>query len=438
MVAFDDGPLEWSPTWTCLDYFENFVSGVDISRGRQSELDLTEASTATVYLNDRDGLFDDGSPWTPWAGKLDGKQIMLQCWDPVELEWVQQWRGRIRNIGYDFNPATISGVSILSNVQLECVDLLADLARVNFVVGVFGDTPPAGSEGVVYYNASPVDDRIVAMLIEAGLSSDWYVVFTGNVDVQAMVYNAADVLLAGISDACDAEFPGIANRYTDRFGRFVFHGRGARFDPDTVSASAGDAAWDFQRWKVGDGAAIALDSARAQIRPPLRWSRGLDKIINSAYATNRGILEANKAGQVVEDATSITAYGRMPWSAEGLIVKEGTTTGNTAKDEAKLYAQFWVNACKDPVTRVDEVTLKSIRPGDARGAATWAPLLRADVSDIIDVEHGYPGGVGVSAEFYVEGSTMSVRPLNRDFDMVERTFSLSPVSYYGDPLGLLG
>ena len=438
MVAFDDGPLEWSPTWTCLDYIENFVGGFDISRGRQSEFDVTETSTATVYLNDTDGLFDSDSPWTPWAGKLDGRQIQLQCWDPVELEWVCQWRGRIRNISYDFNPATVSGVSVISNVQLECVDILAHLGRQNMVVGVFGDTPPTGSEGIVYYNAAAVDDRIAALLIEGGLSTGWYVVFTGNVDVQAMPYNAADVLLTAISDACDAEFPGIANRYTDRFGRFCFHGRGARFDPDTVSASAGDSAWDFQRWPLGDGAAIVADPARGQIRPPLRWSRGLDRIINSAYCTNRGILEANKPGQVVEDGTSITDYGRMPWTAEGLIVKEGTTTGNTAAQECAAFAAFWVNACKDPVTRVEQVTLKSIRPGDARGPATWAPLLRADVSDIVELEHGYPQGVGVSAEFYVEGSTMSVRPLNKDYDWIERTLSLSPVSYYGDPLGLLG
>ena len=215
MVALDDGPLEWSPTWTCLDYTPNLVSGFDISRGRQSETETTDAATARVYLNDTDGLFDPANTGSPFFGKLDGAQIVLQCWDPVEEEWVRQFRGRIRRPTYDFNPSTSGGVSILSNVQLECIDLFGYLARVKMVVGVFGDTPPSGSEGAVYYGAAPVDDRIAALLIEADLSTDWYVVFTGNVDVQAMLYDASDAILTAIRDACDAEFPGIANCYTD-------------------------------------------------------------------------------------------------------------------------------------------------------------------------------------------------------------------------------
>lgn len=428
MVALDDGPLEWIPTWTCLDYTPNLVSGFDISRGRGSETETTDASTARVYLNDRDGLFDPDNTGSPFYGKIDGAQIALQCWDPVAEEWVRQYRGRIRRPTFEFNPATSAGVSILSNVQLECVDLFGYLARVKMVIGVFGDTPPTGSEGTVYYGSTPVDDRIAALLIEAGLTSNWYVVFTGNVDVQAMLYDAADDILTAIRDACDAEFPGIANCYTDRFGRFVFHGRFARFDPDSVAASAGSAAWDFQRWPAGDGAALTLDPTRAQIRPPLQWTRPSDdpELVNSAYCTPRGIAEADKAGQVFEDATSITKYGRCPWQAEGLIIEAGTTTGFTAEVECAKFAEHFVTNRADPRTRVSALTVKALDPADSRANATWGLLLRGDIADVIELEHGYPGGVGISESLYLEGIQKSVHALNRDYDMVEATFAVSP------------
>lgn len=431
MLALDDGPLVWAPTWTCLDYTPNLVSGFDVSRGRQSETETTDAATARVYLNDTDGLFDPSNTGSPYFGKLDGAQIALQCWDPVASAWVRQFRGRIRQPSYDFNPHTHDGESILSNVQLDCVDLFGHLARVKMVVGVFGDTPtPVGYEGAVWYDGSAVDDRIVRLLIEAGLTdADWYVVFTGNVAVQALPYDAGDVILTAVRDACDAEFPGIANCYTDRFGRFVFHGRFARFDPDSVAASAGSAAWDFQRWKAGDGAAILLDPTRAQIRPPLQWTRPSEnpELVNSAYCTPRGLADNLKSGQVVEDAVSIAAYGQCPWQAEGLIIEAGTTTGNTAAEECLKFAEHYVTNRADPRTRVSALTLKSVDPTHAQAEETWGLLLTADIADVVDLAHGYPGGVGLSEDLYLEGITKTVRALNIDFDLVETTLAVSPI-----------
>ncbi len=62
----------------------------------------------------------------------------------------------------------------------------------------------------------------------------------------------------------------------------------------------------------------------------------------------------------------------------------------------------------------------------------------ADISDIIDIEHGYAGGTGISADWFIEGSEMTVRALNTEFDMVTVTFNVSPASYYDDDFGLLG
>lgn len=433
MVALDDGPLEWIPTWTCLDYTPGLVEGFDISRGRQTERDRTDTSSARVYLQDTDGLFDPANTGSPYFGKLDGAQIALQIWDPIEEEWVRQYRGRIVNPTYDFLEST----DLLSNVQLECVGIFDWLARTKMVVGVFGDTPtPIGYEGSVWYDGSAVDDRIVRLLIEAGLvDSDWYVVFTGNVDVQSMSYLPSEDILNAIRDACDAELPGIANCYEDKLGRFVFHGRGASFDPDTVAAGAG-AAWNFTRWKAGDGAAILSDPTRAQIRPPLGWARALDNVVNSAYCTPRGLLESGKPAQVFEDSGSIAKYGRRPWQSPGLIIAEGTTTGNTAAEECAKFAELFVTNLAEPLTRVERLTLKSISSAHDAAEATWAMICNADISDAVDLEHGYPGGVGISENFFIQGSEMSVRPLNGEMDMVEVSFNVTPEAAWADDVGL--
>jgi hypothetical protein len=80
----------------------------------------------------------------------------------------------------------------------------------------------------------------------------------------------------------------VANLYTDRFGRLVFHGRLAKFDPATISAGAGDQQWDWHHWHVGDGDAVAASpSTVAQLRT-FAFNRGLSKIINSASRPRSG------------------------------------------------------------------------------------------------------------------------------------------------------
>lgn len=437
LIALDDTFLEPDPTWTRIDDTPNLVAGIDIHRGRQTELDQTETSTATVMLNDTDGLFDPANTGSPYFGSLDGKQIALQCFNPVTALWVTQYRGVIDDFSYDFAGAVnAAGEPLVATVALECVDLFDYLARVEMIPGTFGTTPPAGSEGVVFYAAAAVKSRIEDLLADASLAAARYSVFTGNVDVQSSKYDAGDSVLAAIRDAADAEFPGIANVYTDKLGRVVFHGRKARFDPETTMIGSD---WAFTRWKAGDGTAVALDSDRAQIRPPLTWSRPGSRIINFAIAypkfpiTGGGgtFTEADIPAQGVVDTTSRDAYGyRAKPPMSDLLTLAGTTTMNDAKDETKLYATYFVQNYKDPHTRVESLTLRSVRPDDPRAAATWEMLVGADISDAVDLEHGYPGGVGLSESFFIEGSDMTIRPLVAGYDMVELTLNVSPDAYY--------
>lgn len=437
LIAPSAGPFDDTQDWVPLDDVDNLVSRIEIHRGRQTELDQTDTSTATIFINDTDGSFD---PDSPAYGTIDGKQIRINLQNPVTGNWVQQWQGWIHDITYDLHPATENGISILSNVQIECVDLFEYLARVEMIPGVFGDPAPDAAEGTVFYENGPVDDRIVSLLTDADVPSFMQVVFTGNIDVPQTQYDPGDPVLVALRDACDAEFPGIANCYTDKRGYFVFHGRKARFDPEGTAAEATPGAWNFTRWKAGDGAAIEDDGDRAQIRPPMQWRRPRSRIINAAIAYPRGIDERLMPGQVAIDAGSVTSYGYRSWSARDLIIAEGTTTGNTAAEECRLFADFYVANYSAPRTRVEAITFKSIEPTDPRAAPTWALICNADISDIIDFVQRYPGtsSLGLAENFYIEGSSMTIVPLNTEFDFVEVTFNVSPEANYGDDVGMIG
>jgi len=464
-MALADDRLTWSPTWTRIDNVQpSLISGFDISRGKQTEQDKTDTSTAVVYVNDRWGYFDPNNVGSAFAGYL-GKQVLLQVYDPVAAAWVQQTRMWVDHVDFDINPATRDGTSILSNVQLHCVDIFGLLSRLKMDVSevtpavkpgyavssnrVFGNTVPARREGIVFYedsspgDGSGFDDRLTQIASDCGLTSDWYVFFSGNVDLLEGVYDVGDSPMMALQQAVDAEMPGVGQMYSDKRGRLVGHGRGARFDPDTVwtgiagSNAARDAVWRFRRYKAGDGAAIALDADRAQIRPPLRWSYSEDQTRNVGFAYPKDLTEAQKTSQVYV-VSGVDPIDRRVWTAENLLVKAGTTTGNTGAQEAYAYATFWAEVLSVPRVRVEALTFKSIPTGHPQAEPTWDLMLNADISDIIDLEHGVAGGVGVSEEWYVEGSEMTVRPLNSEMDMVTVTFNVSPVAYYADDMGLMG
>lgn len=431
LIAFDDTALEESPTWERIDtddHQTSVVAGIEIRRGRQTEFDQTEASTAVVSINDRSGLFDPDNASSPYFGELDGKQILLQAYNPVTATWVPQWRGHIDEYDWTHRPS-----QFVSDVQINCTDLFDYLGGVKMIPGLFGDSPPSGYSGIVFYEETDFQTRVTQLLTDAGLPAGMFRVFTGNVDVQDTGYDPDDEVMIAIRDALDAEFPAIANAYTDKAGRFVVHGRFARFDPDTVSGTTGGD-WNFTRWKAGDGDAITLDADRAQIRPPLTWSRGRSRIINAAiaypreYTNDRAWIDS----QIVTDSGSITAYGYRSWEARDLILEAGTTTGNNARVESKLFADYYVSNYKDPRTRVEALTFKSMHPDDDRAEPSWAILTGADISDIVDLQHGYPGGTGISENFYIEGSEMSIQPGPPEWDFIELRLNVSPEAYYTD------
>lgn len=434
LIAFDDGPLVADPTWTRIDDVDGFVVDIEITAGKQSETDESETNHAIVRLNDTTGVADPNNPASPWFGNLVGRQIMLQLYNPVEDAWFTRFRGTIKRPAYDVNPATRDGISILSNVALECVGIFDKLARKQQVPGIHGDVPPAGSESMVFWQADEVNNRMMSMLDWAGVDSSRYIVFSGNVNVIGTKYDPGDSFLVGLRDAADAETASaLANIYEDRYGRFVFHGRQSRIDPDTVAAGAGTA-WEFQRYKLGDGAAITGDSDFAQIRPPFRFAVPLERLINICLITPRKENDttffdrADIPTLVIKDDPSIAEFDEFPFNATDSINAGHKTNGDTASEDLLRTSQYLVDNYKQPQIRIEAATIMALDPDDPRATPTWNILSRADISDVVTTTVGYAGdGVGIDQDDFIEGWTQTITPLNPEHDMVVLTVNVSPV-----------
>lgn len=431
-IAPNDTLLTASPTWERLDT-QLRLAEVLISRGRQDEFDRTDTGTITAIFHDVFGILDPTNPSSPYFGdELISKPISFSVRNPVTGEWWPRFRGAIDDYGYDLHPSQKVGQTAI--VGVDAMDYFANLGM---EPGRFGDPPPpGGGEGFVFYEdtAGTVQDRIIQILTDAGWPSALWSVFTGNVQVRETTYADGDAVLSALQDAADAEFPDIANLFVDKYGFLCFHGRFARFTPDTVAASATH--WDFNRWKAGDAAAVALDSSRAPIRPPFGFGRSRKAVRNVATAYPMGIRLTDKPGQTLVDQPSINTFGEKPWKAENLIVLHGMTTGYPANDECKLYAQHAIDNYKTPKNRVERISFKSLGPDDPRAVALWALVTRADISDIVNIEIDHPGGGGFANEdHFIEGFEESWTPAKNDLDTgfprIEMTLNLSPASYWG-------
>jgi hypothetical protein len=419
-IAETGGPLAAEPTWTRYDALSNSKCyGFDCSTGRQSEIDTTDTGTASVFFHDKAKVLDLD---------LVGLQILLQLYDPVDDAWHIRWRGHIDDIQRDL--VDIPGVP-LANVVLPCVGIFDYLGGCKMQPGVFGNAAPAGMNGVVFYEDGPVDDRIIALLDDALIASTMRVVFSGNVDVNETLYDPDDAILQAVRDAADAEFPGVANFYEDRYGRCAFHGRFARFDPEGTEASASN--WDFVRYEAATRGDVT--TGVAQVRE-FSYNAPRARIINAFLAWPRADengVEFDRSeipNQLVTDATSITNFGyRNPLDSPDLIIKEHKTNGNTGAEECVLFGQFYVSNYAEPRKAVQSVVFKSLRPTDDRAAATWDLMTRCDVADAI---HLTIDEADLADEpFFVDGISVECRPLQPTFDMVTVTPNLTPASYYG-------
>lgn len=468
-IAFDDPTLKWDATFTWLDQtYPNLVAYYTIERGRAFELDRTGPAHVTVRINDTDGILDPTNAAGPFYGKIEPLlQAGIGRYNPVTDAWDWRFRGWIGEIDYAFDPS--QQVNFLT---VELVDIFEISNAIEMVPGLFGDAPAPGAE--IQYDAATMDGRIVQALTN-GLGADndlYWVVFTGNVTLKRAAYSLGDPLLNVIQEAADGEFPGVANIYTDRFGRLAAHGRLAKFDPEGVASSSGYAAWsgatayiagdkvtsgglsyvavvphtnhvppnatywlqipdvwDWHDWQAGDGATVASNPAQfAQIRG-FAFNRGLARIINSAVFTS---VDPNIAAVTGSDSASISQYGFRSRSWSNLLTDQGLLGGGTTTaEELALFADYVVSNYAAPANRVTELTFRSMSPSQSGASENWRLLSKVDISDRVAVTIASPGGGGFTAQqFFVEGIREECRPLNSEHDLETVTLDVSPAAYF--------
>lgn len=421
-IATGDDITTVTPTWTRLDNQSTLrVAAIETRRGRSDEFERHDTGTCRVTLRDRDGDVD------PTNVDLSSRPLAIALRNPVTDTWHPRFRGTIDDHDYDLHGSQLKG-----DVTISASDAMARFARAELAPGVYGDTPDAQSTGYVQFDATGGDgpqERIEQVLGNYGWPTELQSIFTGNVYLLKSIYSPGESVMAVVFEACDAELPNVGGQfYIDKYGVVSFHGRNSRINPDTVSASATH--WDYNTWSAG------TTVGTAQIRPPFTPRRSTSLIRNIALCYPFGMDVAIRKNHVVQDATSIALHGPSSWSAENLRVWKGNTSGLTGEEECATYAQFIVDNYKDPLVRIDQITIKSVEPTDARAAETWAMLCGVDLNDLVTVTIGHPGGGGFAADFYVEGITERITPLRGDLDigfpMVETTLDLSPAALWAN------
>jgi len=398
------------------------VSGWSFRRGRNYELNKNSPGTATVTLIDTTSEID---PTNPAYAFDPGTPAAIALHNPVTQTDHTVFRGNISRLQYQLYPSEKYAVA-----TLELVDGLDRLARTEMNAGQgvtiqWGYFPSAAQPGDLFFitddSGSAVANRINNVLNSAQWPVGLREIFSGNVALQQTFYAYRTPALNVILDAADAEFPGVANFYCQKDGRATFHGRLARFNPD-------DAQYHISKWRCGDTAAVQADATRALIFG-LDYDQDVEKNINTAISTPKGIADADIAGQRVENAASIAAYGSRSISFDNLLTKKDHFDNSGANAATKKFATYYVSNYKDPRTRVNRIIFKRLDPSHPNAQRVWQVMCNVDISDIIRLKTTHQGG-GFDEDFYVEGITAEARPLSDDFDDVVMHLDVSPRAYY--------
>ncbi len=457
--APDDTPLTVYPTWVRLDdpAFPARVVSYTIDRGRQFELERTDAATATIRIVDLDGTLDPTNSSSDYFARIQPLvPVAISRWDPVAAEWNLRFRGVIEDWAYTVDP---SGTHM--QLEISCVGLFAILSAIQMQPGVFGDEPPAGKEGQIFFDnntVGPTDDtagRIPQIMGNAGIPDAMFVSFSGNVELWETDYSAGESAMTPVQEAADSEFPGVSNVYEDRFGRLVFHGRLAKMDTAGVLVGVDASVWDYHEWKIGDGAAVAASpSDTVQLRQ-FAFTRGLSQIVNQVLSYpksvqsgsgSRAIKTSDLPAQLVSDDESIGLYGIRSETYENLLTKRGLIDDSDALTETKRFAQFLVTNYSAARNRPTLVGVRPNRP-DAPGAAELHQFLgKCDISDLatLYIDHPGGGGFGEGESFFIEGIHEQVNGRIRDgipdraegYDDVTLTLDLSPKAYWDNETGI--
>ena len=427
-IAFDDAWNVESPTWTRIDSTYT-VQRVTITRGRDFEMDVHDAGRATVTFLDKTGAFDPLYVSGTYYGKtVPFKQAKIELVNPVSSAVSTIFRGFVDSWRFEPHPT-----EKFNTVTVNLVDGMAIVAGCELLPNatLFGDDVVAGN---IVYNAdsalTAVRTRIVQVLDEIGwpgttATDTLRAINSGNVGLWDSTYAPRTSALTVIQEAAEADFPAVSGGfYFAKDGKATFMGRYTRIDPTNPD-------YGIQTWELGDDAAAAADpTVKIPVSPPLVFYVDSSQMFNVATCTNQETADADIPSQVDSDATSISAYGRRSWSAEGLRTRNGSGP-TTADAECQLFSEFMVGNYKDPAIRVEAITVRPRMPGRPYATKTWALMCGVELNDIVELTHTMKWGGGFAGnQYFVERISYDIEMANDTIDDVTLTLDVSPGEYY--------
>lgn len=460
--APNDDTLEEEPTWTRLDDPAGYrmATGWTITRGRANELDKTVTGVATVEFVDTEGVLDPKNNLGPFVSNLESrKQAAIALRNPVTDDWHTLFRGFVGSMENELEMfSTTHGID---RPVWGLVDAFDIFSRVVLTPGSHGYTVATSITDFadVYYQGKPsnlpgepdvfvhVDQRIVKLLDDAGwpgtgstgrpgdVAAPLRNIFSGNVQVQGVVYARQDSMMAALYDAADAEFPGIANIYVSKDGVVTFHGRYARFYPSRPG-------YGINHWYVGTLAAAAGDPDIVPLTGPLRYFSSANDIYNSSVALPYGVESSDPGVVVASDTASINKFGFSSLNFENLLTYAGhDDDGNTvdAVEECNKFAEYYVGNYKLQRQRIGTLRFRS-RGADVVGAAAlWDMMCRVELGDVITLNTTHLGeDSGFATTWYVEQIRYTASPAQADMHEILLELEVSPSAFYSsNPFGTL-
>lgn len=330
-----------------------WVRSFTTSRRFSRDLQVWEAGTATVVLNNRDGRFNPSNLTGPY---VTGGVTGIRPWRPIRIRTVyagqayEVYRGYATAWHDSYVEPYPGGGQVITTVP--CVDELGSLARFQgFSVGNVGSGELSGS-------------RIHRILDNAG--------HTGkrDIDTGQVTLQATDLSQNCINDltiTADSEGGAV---YVNRTGTVIFDGRYALIENDrsnTVQATFGD----------GTGELGYADIAT---------SYDGDLLVNIAkYAA------VGHSVRTSVDQTSRALYQDKQAARSDLLC--------TSDVDVQLLADLTISQYSRPELRVTSV---QILPR-GKPAALYPQVFGREVRDLIRVKRTPPGGYSIDQRVHIAG-----------------------------------
>ena len=326
-----------------------YVQSVDITRGRSSNQDETQAGVATITLNNNDRRFDPINTASPyWDATTDESGVQPRRFVEIKSNDEFLFVGAITAI-------TIEYSTNFSTCVIEAADDFTRLANMNIGTAITPAVEISGTRVTRILDLTevdyPIDQRNIA---------------TGGKDLQALTIDAETNVLTYLQQCALADQ---ALLFMSRAGDLTY--------TDPVSF-----VWNY------DFVATFTDGVVSSGVIPYT---NISTITDQTFLYNR-VTVAKEGGTefTSDDATSQTSYGIQTYSLTGLLLNDNA--------DAEALSTELLDKYKDPVYRFDDLQFIY----NAQTVANQTYLSELEIGDNIKIIRTFATGSPLTVELYYQ------------------------------------